>query len=427
MCLLKTARLAAIALLGFLYVPANASAQPPTQPAQEGAPALLLESLIPEVLKVNPQIEAARLQWEVAKQEIPQARSLEDPQLSITQWDIPSDFAVGGADQTWYGVGQGFPFPGKRSLRGQISAKAADAAEQEFRAMVREGVAAVKSAYYQLFGVHKAVDLHLEHQGLLEEFIQIAQQKYALGQVSQQDSLKAQVELSKLHNSLLVLEQEKTRLKAQINKLLNRPPESPLGRPEEVSYRPFPVTLEELKQQALDERPEIKAAAFMIEKNEKAKTLARKNYLPDFMAELSYWDVHTGPNRWMMVGKINLPWVFKAKYDARIRQAEAEEAKARADYQAVHNQTLFELKDLFSKVKTTEQLILVYQNGVLPQAEQALEAARIGYQAGRVDFLNLIDSERTLRDFQLEYYTALAQFEKYIAELERSAGAELRF
>ena len=386
-----------------------------------------LEVLIEEALSKNPEVLAAKQRWEAAREETPQAKSLDDPQLTVTQWAIPSNFNIGDADETWYGIGQTFPFPGKLSLRGQISAKAAEAAEQEYLGKVREVVAEVKSAYYQLFLVHKAIDLHLEHQSLLEEFIQIADQKYEVGQVSQQDSLKAHVELSKLHTSLLVVKQEKVSIEAQINALLNRLTETPLGQPEEPTYRKFSLTLEDLQQQALQIRPEIKAATFAIEKSEKAKNLARRNYLPDFMVEVMYWDVHTGENKWEAVGKINLPWVFKGKYDARVRQTVAEESQARANYTSMRNQTLSRLQDLFVKIKTSEELVQIYQNGVLPQAEQSLEAARIGYQAGKVDFLNLIDSERVLRDLQLEYYTALAQFEQQKAELERAVGVELKF
>ncbi|MBI3597119.1 MAG: TolC family protein [Nitrospirae bacterium] len=388
---------------------------------------LKLTELLQEALAKNPELVSARQRWEAAREEISQAGSLEDPQLTITQWAIPSNFNIGDADETWYGIGQSFPFPGKRSLRGQVATKDAEAAEQDYQAKVREVAARFKMVYYQFSLIHEAIALHLEHQALLEEFIQIANQKYAVGQVSQQDLLKAQVELSKLHNSLLGLEQEKVSAQAEINTMLNRPPQTPLGKPEEVTYHPFSLTLENLQRQALQERPELKAAAFTIEKNERAQSLAKKNYLPDFMVELQYWDVHTGANKWMATAKISLPWIFSAKYDARVRQAAAEESQAKAEYVAVQNRTLFQLQDLFAKIKAAEQLIEVYQSGVLPQAEQSLEAARIGYQAGKADFLNLIDSERTLRNLQLEYYTALARFEQNIAELEQAAGVELQF
>jgi outer membrane protein, heavy metal efflux system len=393
-----------------------------------GSPAqVTLPALIEEALRNNPEILSMRQRWEAAKEEIPQARSLDDPQLTITQWAIPSNFSLGKADQTWYGIGQSFPFPGKRSLKGRIAANASAATEQDYQAKVREITARVKTAYSQWYVIQKAIALHLEHQALLEEFIQIANQKYAVGQASQQDLLKAQVELSKLHNSLLVLEQEQVSAQAELNTLLNRPPQTPLGKPEELTIHPFSLTLDQLQQQALHDRPELQAATLTIEKSERAVSLAKKNYLPDFMVELQYWDVHTGPHQWMATAKMTLPWIFSAKYDARVRQATAEAEEAKADYAAMQNQTLFQLHDLFTKVTTTEQLIQVYQSGVLPQAEQSLEAARIGYQHGKASFLDLIDSERTLLDLQLEYYTALGQFEQHLAELEQAVGPTISF
>lgn len=406
-----------ILLLLGLASPSAAESEPETR--------LVLSGLVEEALRNNPEILAMRQSWEAAKEEVPQARSLEDPQLTITQWAIPSNFNIGDSDETWYGIGQSFPFPGKRSLRGQVAAMESKAAEQGYLAKIQETTARVKSAYYQLFLVQESIDLHLEHQALLEEFIRIANQKYAVGQISQQDLLKAQVELSKLHNSLLVLEQEGLSARAEINSLLNRPPEMVLGRVEKLDYRTLSLTLEELTRQALAKRPELNAAAYRAEKSERAKALANKNYLPDFMVEVMYWDVHGGPNKWMTVGKVNLPWIFKGKYDARVRQAAAEEAQARANRSAVRNQTLFELRDHFTRVKTAEQLVGVYQDGVLPQAEQSLAAARIAYQAGKAGFLDLIDSERTLLDLQLEAVGALVHFWQSVAKLERSLGNEL--
>jgi outer membrane protein, heavy metal efflux system len=411
-------------LVGFLVGPLAILAY--SFESQKGNPSIVaLSALIEEAQGRNPEILAMKQRLEVAKAQVDQDRSLDDPQLTLTQKDIPSDFNLGDADETWYGIGQNFPFPGKLSLRGKIAAKASEAVEQDYLAKVREMTARVKLAYYRLFLIQKSIELYLEHQALLEVFIQIADQKYAVGQASQQDLLKAQVEFSKLHNSLLVLEQERDSVQAEINALLDRPPGMAIGPVEELVVHPFTFTLEDLRQQALEMRPELKAAKLLIERSEQARSLARKNYLPDFMVEVMYWDGHTDADKWMTVGKINLPWVFKGKYDARVRQVAAEEAQARADQTVIHNQTLFELRDLFTKIKMVEQLIAIYQNGVLPQAEQSLAAARIGYQAGKVGFLDLIDSERTLLDFQLEYFGALFQFWQSVAKLERTVGNEL--
>lgn len=384
-----------------------------------------LSDLLDEALKNNPDLLSAKLRWEAIREDIPQARSLDDPELSIARRGIPSDFNFGNADETSYGIEQSFPFPGKRALRGKMAAQVSAAAEQDYLARMREVTARVKIAYDDLFLVQKSIDLSLEHRTLLEGFLEIADRKYAVGQVSQQDLLKAQVELSKIHNRLLLLEQEGVSARAEIRSLLNLPQDTEVGRVEDLEFRPFTFTLEEVMEQALQKRPELRAARFMIEKSKQATVLAKRDYLPDVRVEVSYSEFQAGPNHWMATGKINLPWIFKGKYDARVRQSAAEEAKARADQAAVRNQTLSGVRDHFTMVKTTEQLIGIYRDGVLPQAEQSLEASRIGYQAGKVDFLNLIDSERTLRDLQLEYYAALARFWRSIAELERMAGVDL--
>ncbi|MBI5197199.1 MAG: TolC family protein [Nitrospirae bacterium] len=412
-------RVLVLALIGVLAVPLISRAAAEADVRSDRT----LSFFIEEALRNNPELMAMKENVKAIHESIPQTTALEDPEFRVQQ---TTDSGL-SAMATRYEIGQEIPFPGKRALRGGVAAREADAAEQAYQAKVREVVADVKRSYYKLILAYKTIDLHVEHQRLLEEFIRIAETKYAVGQVAQQDVLKAQVELSRLHTSLLVLEQEKVLTQAGINTLINRPPDTPVDQPMEPVFRSFSPSLEDLKGKALQERPELREADFQIEKSRQTKILSEKNRLPDFTAEVMYEDVHTGPDQWMLAGKINFPWIFREKYDARIRQAAAEEGRARARYNVVRNETWLQLQDLFTKVKTTEELIQVYQQGVLPQAEQSLEAARIGYQAGKVDFLDLIDSDRTLRDFQLEFFTALSQFWQYTAELERVAGVSLDF
>ena len=398
----------------------------PADASEEEAPSpISVSSLIEEALGNNPSILSMKHRWEAAKQEVPQARAFDDPQLTLTQWAIPSNFNLFGADETWVGIEQALPFPGKRSLRGRVAEKAAEVDEQNYRAAIRSIMTDVKTTYAQLFLARKMIDLHLEHQALLEEFVEIAQRRYTVGQVPHQDLLKAQMERSKLHRSLLVAEQETISLQTEMNRLLNRPPDSSIGPIEELGARSFPITIDALTAQTLANRPELKAATLTIRQREQAVALAKKNYLPDFTVGVTHWNVHSGANQWQAAVKMNLPWIFQGKYDARAQQTAIEEQRARTDFLALHGATLAQLQDLFTKVKSAEQLIEVYREGVLPQAEQLLESARIGYRAGRVGFLDVIDSERTLRDVQLDYYSALSQFWRRVAELERLVGTEL--
>jgi outer membrane protein, heavy metal efflux system len=125
---------------------------------------------------------------------------------------------------------------------------------------------------------------------------------------------------------------------------------------------------------------------------------------------------------------MSLPFSFwtKPKYDAGVREATANQDSAKASYQTLKNQVLFEVKDFLVKTDAAEQLITLYKTSIIPQAQQTLESARANYQTGKVEFLTLLDAERALRDFQFEYYRALTVFEQRMAELERAVGTNLK-
>src|SRR5437763_5121041 len=77
---------------------------------------LTLPELIQEALAKNPEIQAARKQWEASASRIAQARSLDDPTLQVQWWNAPESFNLGRSQNTIIGLSQKFPFPGKLSL-----------------------------------------------------------------------------------------------------------------------------------------------------------------------------------------------------------------------------------------------------------------------------------------------------------------------
>ena len=384
-----------------------------------------LDRLLEQAMTGNPTIVAARQRWEVVRAQEPQARALEDPVVSVTAWEIPSNFNLGDTSQTWYGIEQSFPFPGKRGLRGKIAELEAEAADQEYRATSRRVRADVKAAYARLYRVQREIAIHREHQTLLNELIQIALKRYAVGQAAQQESLRAQVELSMLHVSLVALEQQRQSVRIELNTLAGRPDDPLFFGHAEIEYRPLSVVLDAMEASALEQRPELHAAGRLVERQDEAVALAKRGWSPDFMAEVSYWDVHGGPNRWMLVGKMTLPWLVAGKYRAKIAEETAGRARAVAEVEVVRNETAAAVRDGFLKIHTAQTLIEIYQGGIIAQAEQGLESARIAYTTGRTDFLNLIDAERRLRDVRLAADMALADWAEQRAELERVAGFDL--
>jgi outer membrane protein TolC len=388
---------------------------------------LALPELVQEALARNPEIVAARQQWEAASQRITQARTLDDPTLSIQWWNAPESFNLGRAENTIVGLSQKFPFPGKLALKEKVATRSADMTEQAVRAKERDLIARLKQAYYDLFLSHKAIQIHHEQIDLLKRFFEIANAKFRAGKGSQVDVLKAQVELSTLHQQLPVLEQRRDTAQGKLNQLLDRDPRFPLAPPQEPREERFDLDLEDLYRAATAARPELKAADLAVQRNEQSRALALREYYPDINVGVQRFQNFQAPNGFGAVVSITLPFAFwtKPKYDAAVQEAAAAIAAARAEQHTLENLTRFQIRDLLAKVRASWEVAVLYRTTVLPQAEQGVEAARAGYRTGRTSFLDLIEADRAWRGFQLEYYRALVEREHRLAELEQVIGADL--
>jgi len=388
---------------------------------------LALQELIQEVLVRNPELVAARKQWEAATNRIAQAQSLDDPTLSVQLWNIPQPFKATQADNAIFGLSQNLPFPGKRSLKGDVASRSAEMTEQAVRAKERELVARLKQAYYDLFLAQKAVQIHHQQVDLLRQFVEIANAKFRAGKGGQADALKAQVELSLLFQHRPALDQRRATTEAMLNTLLDRDPASPLGLAEEPAHLPFTQPADDLHSLALNERPEIKAAELDVQRNQQSHALAQRQYYPDFNVAFQRFQNYQANDGFGAYVAMSIPFAFwtKPKYDAGVQEAAAAVAIARAQQHTVENMTRFQINDLLAKLRATDQVATLYRTTILPQAEQSLEAARVGYRAGKAGFLDLIDAQRAWRGFQLEYFKALVDRQYRLAELEQVVGITL--
>jgi len=388
---------------------------------------LALPELIQEVLARNPELVAVRKQWEAATNRITQARSLDDPILSVQLWNVPQPFKATQADNTIFGLSQNLPFPGKLALKGDVASRSAEMREQLVRAKERELVARLKQAYYDLFLAQKAVLIHHEQVELLRQFVAIANAKFRGGMGSQADVLKAQVELSLLFQHLPVLEQRRKTAAAMLNTLLDRDTSSPLGLAQEPSQLPINQPLDDLHSFALNDRPELKAAELDVQRSEQSRALAQRQYYPDFNVAFQRFQNYQANDGFGAYVAMSIPFAFwtKPKYDAGVQEAEAAVAAAQAQQHTLENLTRFQIDDLLAKLRAIDQVATLYRTTILPQAEQSLESARAGYRAGKGGFLDLIDTQRAWRGFQLEYFKALVDRQNRLAELEQVAGVTL--
>ena len=376
-----------------------------------------LSEVIHEGLARNPEIQAARSQWEATREQIPQVTALPDPRFGIQLWNIPESgnlrTSVTRTQNTIYTLSQTFPFPGKLPLRGEMATRTASISEQVVRAKERELTGRLKQTYFELFFAHKDIQIHHDHVELLKPLFETATARFRAGKGTQVDVLKAQVELSNLYQRLPVLEQQRETTAAKLNTLLNRDPRGPLGVPREPAAMGVVKPFEELERMAHLSRPELKAAKLAIERSDQAQDFAKRQYYPDFEVAVQRFQNFQATDGFGAIASVNIPFSFwtKRRYDAGVREAAAVATAARADYEAWQNMTRFQLTELLAKIHAQQQVADLYRTTILPQAEQNLEAARAGYRTGRNNFLDVIEAERGLLEFRLAYYKAVIERE----------------
>src|SRR5574341_1615636 len=394
-----------------------------------------LKSLVEEALCNNPEIKASKARWESSTKRPSQVSTLPNPTIGVRYLNVSFARLTLGEDAfTQFGIisaSQEFPFPGKLSLKGKIAKEEAEAEEQFSVATVKKVLAELKETYYDWYLVNKSIEVTSKNKELLDKFVKIAEAKYSVGRGIQQAVIKAQVELSGFIERLELLGQKKEVLEAKIRSILGRPPDSPIGKPEDVKKSELKLSLDELYKLTESRSPALLAEKNLIERNDEALKLAKKEYFPDFVVDFEWINrgefTSDGPfaDMWQVRVGFIVPLYFWRKEKFGVEEALYQLDEMKEEYNNTTLNVSFTVKDKYITAKTSEKLLDLYSKGIIPQATLSLDSAIAGYEVGNVDFLTLIDNLITLFNFELSYYTQLAEYQKALARIEENIGMVL--
>jgi outer membrane protein TolC len=389
-----------------------------------------LEDLVVAALANNREILAAQKTFEAAQARRSAAAALPDPTVTIGYMNAtnPLPFTKIGKDPLSYAglaISQELPFNGKLKLRGEIAQKEADAGFKLYQAAQLNVVGRLKQAYYQLHYLAQAREIILRNKDLLEKFARIAEARYTVNKGSQQDVLKAQTEITRLMIRLVKLDQEEAALTAEINTLLNRTPETPLGRLADYPKAALKYTLEELYARAQDQSPMLARDRAEVEKSSLELNLARRDYYPDFGIMGGYWNYGQFPNMFEVRFDVKVPLYFWRKQRSLVKEQASNVSQARYQYEGASQMLNFQVKDNYLAARASERLLDLYSKGVVPQATLTLESSMASYAAGTVDFLTLLSNFMTVLESDLNYNEEFAGYHKALARLEAATGIRL--
>jgi len=391
-----------------------------------------LSSLVEEASENNPVIKASKTKWEASIMRPSQEGSLPNPIIGGRIKNVSfSDITLGEDPRSDIQafVIQEIPFPGKLSSKEEIAVQESESQRWLSDAISRKIIADLKEAYFDWFFIDKSIKITNRNKELLQKFTKIAEVKYEVGMGIQQDVLKAQVEVSGFIERLELLAKRKEIVETKIKRILNRPLDSPLGEPEEITKSELTTTLAEITDATSEHAPLLKSSSEIVDSREESLKLAKKQYLPDFILGATYFNRDWGngdlDDIWQVSLGLRVPLYYWRKEKFGVREAALDVSQARENYESTKNNLLFQVKDNYITATTAEKLIELYQTGIIPQSTLSLESAISGYQVGNIDFLTLLNNLITLFNFELEYYKQLTEYQKALARIEEIAAIEL--
>lgn len=374
-----------------------------------------LADYLERAIEANPGLKAFEARFEAARERIEIAGTLPDPRLQVTHF-VESVQTRTGTQENAFVVTQAVPWFGK--LRQRASAASAEAEAVYFLLQAQQlGLAReVSDMYYDYAFTGRALELTRDNLKLLRLFEPIVEERVRAGG-DLNALLRLQVEIARLDDRVRALEQKRLDQSARLAALLalSASPE-PLPWPQWEAPAPLALDARALRIALETHNPALAMLERKIASAEARRALARLERFPDLMFGVNYIQLdgyagstlpEAGRDPWGITIGINIP-IWWGRNRALYTEAEASRAAAEHERRDRANRLRGELDAAIARHDDAMRRLDLYGGELLDLARQALEISRTSYEAGRATVLEVIDSERSLLDLQLQYWRAAA-------------------
>ena len=385
----------------------------------------LLSSLIEEALEKNPAVIAAQEAAAAARFRPPQARSLPNPMFAAEYTNDGLSPSLGSQEMTTLAFmwGQELPYAGKRGLRADVLARAADQVDQQLERVKLSVAAAVQRAYYDLLLSRDLLELIREQQEIWRQTEGVIRARYAVGRGAQPDVLRAQVEVVRIERPLVEQEAEAEIRVAQLNQLLDRPAGTPLVTEARLALSPVDEGLEEILQRLEARSPEVKSAALGAARSELGVALAQKEFKPDFLVQGGYMNRGGLDPMWVAGLGISVP-LYRERLKSGVAEAQAQSRSNERLLDWVRLMLRFRTEQRVAQLEAAERIAVLYAGGVIPQDRLSVDASMASYQTGQTPFVTVLETLTTLYSDLAIHLQILANYEKIRASLEEASLEE---
>ncbi|MDY0083175.1 MAG: TolC family protein [Ignavibacteriaceae bacterium] len=392
-----------------------------------------LQDLIDEALLVSPELKMYQAKINASENRIQQNTNLPDPMLTLGVMSLPlPSFAFNKDMMTAkvVGLSQEFPFPGTLGAKENVNSKDVEIVKQEYNDKRNEIIKDLTQDYYELIYIRKETQLTEESRKLMKQILDVVRSMYSVGDGSQQNIFRIDLELTKMSDMLAALKSEESEQLSAINSFLLRDPLTELETDllPEINY--YQINIDELIFKAEANRPFLKGIQLAEEKEKLNQSAAEYDFYPMFKlsAQYAFRSEVEGmkPDDMLSVMlDISLPFNYGGKVSSMVEEIKSMQEMYREQYSASIQMLKREIGMKAAKLKSLKERIELVEQGSLIQAKGNFKSALASYQVGEIDFMNVIEAQDNLYTIEKNLYRLKTDYLKQIAELEFLTGTKI--
>lgn len=388
-----------------------------------------------DLAKTNhPRVQAARARVAAAANRVPQAGALEDPMLNNSFYPI-SDQALqtaAGRAGNMLSIAQKYPWPEKREARAEIACRELQMARAKLSQIELEIEEMVRLAYYELWFAARAIQISEQSREVAVEIVKLAEARNAAGG-SQQDVLRAQLQLDALDDRLIDLRRQKAVAQADLAALIQQPSLLGIEPVAQLDVTQAPEQLEALFSAAEQCSPRLRESRWLVSRDRQKQRLACLGKYPDFNLGAGWQTItetdavspvangHDNVN--FMVG-VTLP-IWRDRINAAIREASCEVAASSREFNAARDDTFRQIRRLTEQAYAADEQLRLYNERILPRAKRALQLVSADYRGRLVGFAEVTDGFTEVLMLELQAARAEAKLAGAVAQIQRAVGCEV--
>ncbi len=390
----------------------------PQSAAAAAAEPLSLAKAIELALEGNPEVAAAKRQWEATEGQVLQGRSRPNPELAYSLEDTRSKTRT----QSWQ-LNLPVELGGKRAARTKAAEKTREQAQAqlaELQATVRANVAA---AYFDVLTAQERLVLARDSAALAKSSTDTVSKRVAAGKVSPVEESKARVAEAGVRVELAQAASEQRNALSRLFALLGRidAPYTVLeGKAENLPSVPSLADLQPL----ISSAPGVVLARIEVDRRKALTALEQSKRVPDVTVSVGMQRSNETQRNVLLFG-VSVPLPVFDRNQGNLLEALKLEDKARDELQAASVRLHSEVAQAQERLSTITAEVQSLQQDVLPGAKSAYDAATIGFENGKFNFLEVLDAQRTYFTAKSQYLKALGEAHRAAADIDRLLGASM--